>query len=58
MSDPKKKANTKYEAKRIAKRVSFNTETEKDLIGKSRKNTGLFKMGKIQNKGNLKWNLI
>lgn len=37
MSDPKKKANTKYEAKRIAKRVSFNIETEKDLLEKAEK---------------------
>ncbi|XQD08916.1 hypothetical protein ACM720_03895 [Neisseria sp. LNP16475] len=37
MSDPKKKAKTTYEAKRISKRVSFNTETEKDLLEKVEK---------------------
>ena len=37
MSDPKKKAKTTYEKKRIAKRVSFNTETEKDLLKKVEK---------------------
>lgn len=37
MTDQKKKANTKYEEKRISKRVSFNTETEKDLLEKAEK---------------------
>lgn len=37
MSDPKKKAKNSYEKKRIAQRVSFNSETEKDLLEKVEK---------------------
>ncbi|MDM1019721.1 hypothetical protein QSV37_05260 [Acinetobacter sp. VNK23] len=32
MSEAQKKANSKYEKKRQAKRVSFNPETEKELL--------------------------
>ncbi len=32
MSEAKKKANTKYESKRVIKPISFNTETEKKLL--------------------------
>lgn len=32
MSEAKKKANIKYESKRAIKPISFNTETEKELL--------------------------
>ena len=32
MSEAKKKANKKYESKRVIKPISFNTETEKELL--------------------------
>ena len=32
MSNAQKKAQKKYEKKRVIKKVSFNQETEKDLI--------------------------
>ena len=32
MSEAKKKANVRYESKRQVKKVSFNAETEKDLL--------------------------
>lgn len=35
--NPQKKAEKKYELKRKSKRVSFNTETEKELLEKAEK---------------------